>query len=137
MSAYECVREYVYARACVRKGVRVRGRVRGLAYAYVGVRVRAQIDVRAVLAACVPRPAQRRFAQASRGVSPWFRGLLWISGYKTDPRLFVGQSQPSPDLGSEKESSRDPGTENGSPGVRPVKRRWPHIRFVCSRHAAV
>ena len=54
--------------AWVREGVRVRGSVRGRAYAHVCVRVRAQMDMRAVLAACVPRPAQRRFAQASRGV---------------------------------------------------------------------
>ena len=31
-------------------------------YAHVCLRVRSQIDVRAVLAACVPRSAQRRFA---------------------------------------------------------------------------
>jgi len=47
--------------ACVCEGVRVRGRV-GRVYAHVCVRVRSQIDVRAVLAACVPRSAQRRFA---------------------------------------------------------------------------
>ena len=47
--------------ACVREGVRVLGRV-GRVYAHVCLRVRSQIDVRAVLAACVPRSAQRRFA---------------------------------------------------------------------------
>ena len=40
--------------ARVREGVRVRGGV-GRVYAHVCVRVRSQIDVREVLAACVPR----------------------------------------------------------------------------------
>ena len=52
---------------------------------------RARANVRLVLAACLPRPAQRRFAQASRGVgSPALGG----SGQTKTPLVGTRRSKP-------------------------------------------